>query len=70
MEVIPQSSSIGALVRGLDLSSNLSNELIEQVNQDFLDYQILFFRDQLSFALATEYAGDVGQSLYPALCTE
>ena len=46
MEVIPQSSRIGAEVRGLDLSDNLSDELVEQVNQAFLDYQVLFFRDQ------------------------
>ena len=46
MEVIPQSSTIGAEVRGLDLAGKLSDALIEQVNQAFLDYQVLFFRDQ------------------------
>jgi taurine dioxygenase len=39
VEIIPQSSAIGAEVRGLDLS-------YQQVNQAFLDYQIIFFRDQ------------------------
>lgn len=39
MEVIPQSSSIGAEVRGLDLSGKLSDALIEPVNQASLDYQ-------------------------------
>ncbi len=46
MEVIPQSSTIGAEVRGLDLSGKLSDKLIEQVNQALLDYQVIFFRDQ------------------------
>lgn len=46
MEVIPQSSSIGAEIHGLDLSSRLNDESIEQVNQAFLDYQVLFFRNQ------------------------
>lgn len=46
MEVLPQSSSIGAEIRGPDLSGNLSETLIEQVNQAFLDHQVLFFRDQ------------------------
>ena len=46
VEVNPQTSNIGAEIRGLDLSSNLSDALIEQINHAFLDYQVLFFRDQ------------------------
>ncbi len=46
MQVIPQSSSIGAEVRGLDLAAGLSDAQFEQVNQAFLDYQIIFFRGQ------------------------
>ena len=46
MQVIPQSSSIGAEVRGLDLAAELSDAQFEQVNQTFLDYQIIFFREQ------------------------
>ncbi len=46
MEIIAQSSTIGAEVRGLNLSTKLSEEQFEQVNQAFLDYQIIFFRDQ------------------------
>ncbi|MCP4390368.1 MAG: hypothetical protein GY802_18890 [Gammaproteobacteria bacterium] len=46
MEVIPQSNSIGAELRGLDLSTRLSDAQFEQLNQAFLDYQIIFFRDQ------------------------
>ncbi|MCP4769697.1 MAG: DUF1330 domain-containing protein [Gammaproteobacteria bacterium] len=46
MEIIPQSSAIGAEVRDLDLFGNLSDETIARVNQAFLEYQVLFFRDQ------------------------
>lgn len=46
MEVIPQSNTIGAEIRGVDLSASLSDALIEQINQAFLDYQIIYFRDQ------------------------
>ena len=46
VEILPQSSCIGAEIRGLDLSGELSEAMIEQVNQAFLDHQVLFFRDQ------------------------
>jgi len=38
VEVIPQSSTIGAEVRGLDLTDKLSDALIEQLNGVFLYY--------------------------------
>ena len=46
MEIIPQSSTIGAEVTCLDLSTGLTDQQFEQVNQAFLDYQVIFFRDQ------------------------
>lgn len=46
MEVIPQSSVIGAEVRGLDLSRRLDGETLAELNQAFLRHQVLFFRDQ------------------------
>lgn len=46
MEVIPQSNGIGAELRGLDLAAGLSDSQFEQLNQAFLDYQVIFFRDQ------------------------
>ena len=46
MEVIPQSSVIGAEVRGLDLSRRLDGETRARLNQAFLEHQVLFFRDQ------------------------
>lgn len=46
MEFIPQSNTIGAEIRGVDLSENLTDALFKQINQALLDYQIIYFRDQ------------------------
>jgi len=46
LEIIPQSSVIGAEVRGLDLSVGLDDATFAQLNRAFLDHQVLFFRDQ------------------------
>jgi taurine dioxygenase len=46
LEIISQSSVIGAEVRGLDLSVRLDQATFDQLNRAFLDHQILFFRDQ------------------------
>ena len=46
MEVIPQSSVIGAEVRDLDLSLQLDDETQARLNRAFLEHQVLFFRDQ------------------------
>ena len=61
MEVIPQSSVLGAEIRGIDLSEKLSDASFEQINQAFLDYQIIFFRDQnLSHQQYNDFAGRFG----------
>jgi len=46
VEIIPQTSSIGAEVRGVDLSRPLGDDEFERLMRAFLDYQILFFREQ------------------------
>jgi taurine dioxygenase len=46
MEVVSQSSSIGAEIRGIDLSSGLTPAQYDELNRAFLDHQIVFFRDQ------------------------
>jgi len=46
VEIIPQSSVIGAEIRGLDLSASLGDDSFAQLSQAFLDYQVLWFRDQ------------------------
>ena len=46
IDVVPATPAIGAEIRGLDLSIELSDSQFERLNQAFLDYQIIFFRDQ------------------------
>ncbi|MCX3062012.1 TauD/TfdA dioxygenase family protein [Streptomyces beihaiensis] len=45
-EVLPQAATIGAEIRGLDLSRPLTPELREELNRALLEWKVLFFRDQ------------------------
>ena len=45
-EIIPQTSAIGAEIRGLDLRKPLSQEAFEALDRALLDHMVLFFRDQ------------------------
>jgi taurine dioxygenase len=61
VEVIPQSNSIGAEIRGINLSENLDDAVFEHINQAFLDYQIIFFRHQkLSHQQYNDFASRFG----------
>lgn len=40
------SPTIGAEISGVDLRDRLSTELVEELRRAFLDYKVLFFRDQ------------------------
>lgn len=46
LEVNPCSSALGAEVSGVDLSCELSDGVFEEIHRAFLDYQVIFFRDQ------------------------
>jgi taurine dioxygenase len=46
VEVIPQTSTLGAEIRGVDLSQSLSDSLFADINQAFLDYQVIYFPEQ------------------------
>ena len=60
MEIIPQSSVIGAEVRGVDLG-DVDSETREYINRAFLDYQVLFFRgQQLTPQQYTDFAAGFG----------
>ena len=61
MEIIPQSSVIGAEVCGLDLSLPRKDATFERLNQAFLEHQVLFFRDQkLSPQQYNDFAASFG----------
>ena len=46
IEVEPLGGSIGAIVRGVDLSAPLSNRQAQEVHDAFLENSVIFFRDQ------------------------
>ena len=39
-------ASLGAEVAGLDISKKLSKPALRELNQAWLEHQVLFFRDQ------------------------
>lgn len=46
LEVRPLTGALGAEIFGVDLSKNLSAELIQEIRNNFLQYSVIFFRDQ------------------------
>ena len=38
--------SLGAEITGIDLSNDLSNEQLNQIYDDLIKYNVIFFRDQ------------------------
>ncbi|MGW2412924.1 TauD/TfdA dioxygenase family protein [Streptomyces tubercidicus] len=61
-EVVPQAATIGAEIRGLDLSRPLSGELRAELNRALLEWKVLFFRGQrLSSRAQREFAGNWGE---------
>ncbi len=45
-QVVPVTGSIGAEIRGIELSGNLSEEAVALIRQALLDHKVVFFRDQ------------------------
>ncbi|MGW7573972.1 TauD/TfdA dioxygenase family protein [Streptomyces sp. NPDC054765] len=61
-EVVPQAATIGAEIRGLDLSRPLSDGLRAELNRALLEWKVLFFRGQhLTSAAQREFAGNWGE---------
>lgn len=46
MEIRKLTGTIGAELLGVDLASELTDDLVAQIRQALLDYQVVFFRDQ------------------------
>ncbi|WDT55094.1 TauD/TfdA dioxygenase family protein [Streptomyces sp. G7(2002)] len=61
-EAVPQAATIGAEIRGLDLSRPLSGELRAELNRALLEWKVLFFRGQrLSSREQREFAKNWGE---------
>ena len=46
IEVTPISGALGALVSGVELKDPLQEEVFAEIYKAFLDYKVIFFKDQ------------------------
>lgn len=46
IDVIPLAGRIGAQINGVELSSNLNPEVLNQIRQSLLEHKVIFFRNQ------------------------
>ena len=46
IEVKPIAGALGAQIENINLSENLSDEIISEIYSALLSYQVIFFRDQ------------------------
>jgi Probable taurine catabolism dioxygenase len=46
IEAQPVAGSLGAEIRGVNLSERCSPEVVAEIRQAFLDHLVIFFRDQ------------------------
>ena len=61
-EVVPQARTIGAEIRGVDLSRPLGPTLREELNRALLEWKVLFFRAQhLTSGQQRDFAGHWGE---------
>jgi taurine dioxygenase len=45
-DVVPQSATVGGLVERVDLTNDVTDELIEEIRRALFEYKVIFFRDQ------------------------
>jgi len=46
IEVSPLSPSLGGIISGVDIAGGISDEQFSEIRQAFIDYGVVFFRDQ------------------------
>ena len=46
INVFPIAGALGAEIENVNLSENLSNEVVSEIYDALLTYQVIFFRDQ------------------------
>ena len=65
IDVVPLTPTIGAEVRGADLSAPLDESVMQTIEQALYDHLVLFFRDQdITPAKQIEFAGWFGPFEY------
>ena len=63
IKIKPYSPSLGATVKGIDLSKKLSNTELSFVKKAFTKYQVLFFQEQ--YEISPEVQIELGKSFGP-----
>jgi taurine dioxygenase len=46
IEVSPLSPALGGIISGVDIAAGISDEQFAEIRQAFIDYSVIFFRDQ------------------------
>ena len=46
IEVSPLSPALGGIISGVDIADGISDEQFAEIRQAFIDYSVIFFRDQ------------------------
>jgi len=46
IQTIPVSPALGVEIGGVDLSQSLGDDVIAEIRQAWLEYRVVFFRDQ------------------------
>lgn len=60
--VIPRGVTLGAEIRGIDLTTELADEVVDELAAALADYKVIYFRDQpISSAQHVEFARRFGQ---------
>jgi alpha-ketoglutarate-dependent taurine dioxygenase len=67
IDVAPIAGALGAEIGGIDLSSDLSDDVVEEIRRAWLEHLVVFFRDQpVSSAQFLEFARRLGEPVeYP-----
>jgi taurine dioxygenase len=45
-DVVPQGVTVGGLIEGVDLTADLSAEMIDEIRRALFEFKVIFFRDQ------------------------
>lgn len=68
IEIHPMTGSFGAEIGGVDLSVPLDEDIFDEVRRAWLEYKLIFFRDQqLTPAQHRDFAGRFGEFQKPGL---
>ena len=63
IDVSPLSPALGGIISGVDIAGGISDEQFAEIRQAFIDYSVIFFRDQQLTPDSTSSSHSVGARL-------